>query len=58
MGLGSGIRKNIFRIPNPGSKRHRIPDPEPQNYLEVLIPTALWQELPATFFRCLYKEAI
>ncbi len=43
MGLGSGIRdprsgiqglgsgfweKNLFRIPDPGSKRHRIPDPD------------------------------
>jgi hypothetical protein len=27
MGLESGIRKNLFRILDPGSKRHRIPDP-------------------------------
>ncbi len=26
MGLRSGIRKNLFGIPDPGSKRHRIPD--------------------------------
>jgi hypothetical protein len=26
--LGSGIRKNLFRILDPGSKRHRIPDPQ------------------------------
>jgi len=31
MGLGFGIRnpeKTLFRIPDPGSKRHRIPDAE------------------------------
>ncbi len=27
---GSG--KNLFRIPDPGSKRHRIPDPDPQQW--------------------------
>jgi hypothetical protein len=31
MGLGSEIRPNLFRIPDPGVKRHRIPDPDPQN---------------------------
>jgi hypothetical protein len=30
MGLGSGI--NLFRIPFQGSKRHRIPDPDPQDW--------------------------
>jgi hypothetical protein len=41
--LGSGVRdprseirdpgsgKNLFGIPDPGSKRHRIPDPDPQH---------------------------
>jgi hypothetical protein len=33
MGLGSGIRdpgsgKNLFRIPDPGVKKHWIPDPQ------------------------------
>ncbi len=37
MGLGSGIwdpEKNLFRIPDPGpgSKRHQIPDPDPQHW--------------------------
>jgi hypothetical protein len=37
MGLGSGNRdpgsgKNLFWIPDPGSKRHRIPDPDPQHW--------------------------
>jgi hypothetical protein len=27
---GSGIRKNLFRILDPASKRHRIPDPDEQ----------------------------
>jgi hypothetical protein len=27
MGLGSGIRENLSRFPDQGSKRHRIPDP-------------------------------
>jgi len=40
MGLGSGIRdpeKNLFRIPDPGpgSKRHRIPDTDPQYCIYV-----------------------
>jgi hypothetical protein len=30
-----GIRKNA--IPHPWSKRHRIPDPEPQHLIEVII---------------------
>jgi hypothetical protein len=33
-----GSRKNLFRIPNPGSKRHRIPDPDPQHWVPVLVP--------------------
>ncbi len=32
MGLGSAIRKNLFRIPDPGSKRHRIPGPDLQHW--------------------------
>jgi hypothetical protein len=28
-----GTGKNLFRIPNPGSKRHRIPDPDPQHWI-------------------------
>jgi hypothetical protein len=28
---GSG--KNLFRIPDPGVKRHRIPDPDPQHWV-------------------------
>jgi hypothetical protein len=34
-GLGSGIRENLFRIPNPGSKGQKgtgIPDPDPQHW--------------------------
>jgi hypothetical protein len=30
---GSEIRKTLFQIPDPGSKRHRIPDPDPQHSL-------------------------
>jgi hypothetical protein len=35
-GLGSRIRdpksgRNLFRIPDPGVKRRRIPDPDPQH---------------------------
>jgi hypothetical protein len=44
MGLDSGseIRdqeKNLFRIPDPGpgSKRHRIPDPDPQHCSKGLL---------------------
>jgi hypothetical protein len=38
MVLGSGIRdpgsgKNLFRIPDPGVKKHPIPDPDPQHWL-------------------------
>jgi hypothetical protein len=36
MGLESEIRdpeKNLFRIPDPGVKRHRIPDSDPQHCL-------------------------
>jgi hypothetical protein len=38
---GSGIRdpgsgKNLFRTQIQGSKRHRIPDPDPQHWLPVL----------------------
>jgi hypothetical protein len=34
---GSGIRdpgsgKNLFRIPDPGVKKHPIPDPDPQHW--------------------------
>ncbi len=29
MGLGSGIREKP--VPDPGSKRHKIPDPDPQH---------------------------
>jgi hypothetical protein len=43
MGLGSGIRhqrsgirKILFRTQIQGSKRHRIPDPDPQHWLPVL----------------------
>jgi hypothetical protein len=31
--------KNLFRIPDPGSKRHRIPDPDPQHCLLRIIPS-------------------
>ncbi len=31
---GSG--KNLFRIPEPGVKRHRIPDPDPQHWQQLL----------------------
>ncbi len=53
MHLGSGIRdpgsgKNLFRIP--GSKRHRIPDPDPQHWYSVVshtsginIPWCIWR---------------
>jgi hypothetical protein len=39
---GFGIRdpgsgKNVFRIANPESKRHRIPDPEPQQWVFLTI---------------------
>jgi hypothetical protein len=27
-------KKNLFRVLDPGSKRHRIPDPDPQHCLE------------------------
>ncbi len=33
-----GSEKNLFRIPNPGSrnqKRHRIPDPDPQHWFRI-----------------------
>jgi hypothetical protein len=30
---GSG--KNLFRIPDPGVKKHPIPDPDPQHWLVV-----------------------
>jgi hypothetical protein len=33
MGLGSGIRKKLFRIR--GSKRHRIPDPDPKRCIAL-----------------------
>ncbi len=33
MGLGSGIRKKP--IPDPGAKKHRIPDPDPQHWEEL-----------------------
>ncbi len=33
IGLGSAVRKNLFRIPDLGSKRHRMPDPDPQYWL-------------------------
>jgi hypothetical protein len=41
MGLGPEIRdpeKNLFQIPDPGpvSKRHRIPDPDPQHLLSTI----------------------
>jgi hypothetical protein len=37
MVLGSEIRdpgygKNLFRIPDPGVKKHPIPDPDPQHW--------------------------
>ncbi len=32
MGLGSEIRDPEKPIPDPGSKRHRIPDPDPQHW--------------------------
>ncbi len=40
MVLGSGIRdpgsgKNLFRIPDPGVKKHPIPDPDPQHCILV-----------------------
>jgi hypothetical protein len=40
MGLGCGIRdpgsgKTLFRIPDPGVKRHRIPDLDPQQESEL-----------------------
>jgi hypothetical protein len=40
MGLGSGIRdsgsgKNLFWIPDPGVKIHRIPDPDPQQWFSL-----------------------
>jgi hypothetical protein len=36
MGLGSGIwKKPIFWIPDPGVKRHWIPDPNPQHWILV-----------------------
>jgi hypothetical protein len=45
MGLGSEIRdpeRNLFRIPDPGpgSKRHRIPNPDPQHWLFIIIISA------------------
>jgi hypothetical protein len=41
MGWGFGIQdpeKNLFRIPDPGqgSKKHRIPDPDPQHCIILL----------------------
>jgi hypothetical protein len=41
MGLGSGIRdpgsgKILFRIRVQGSKRHRIPDPDPQHWYQLI----------------------
>jgi hypothetical protein len=59
MGLGSGIRdpgygKNLFRIRIPGSKRHRIPDPDPQNCgSEIKMSTHLY----SGFSRVLYWRA-
>jgi hypothetical protein len=40
MVLGSGIRdprsgKNLFRIPDPGVKKHPIPDPDPQHCMHI-----------------------
>ncbi len=39
MGFGSG--KNLFRIPDPGSKRQRIPDPDPQHWITGKVPGSL-----------------
>jgi hypothetical protein len=39
MGLGSGIRKNLFRIPHPRSKRHRLPYPYPQRWRQLTLST-------------------
>jgi hypothetical protein len=51
MVLGSGIRgpgsgKNLFRIPNPGSRGQKgtgswIPDPDPQHWLNLLLFSAV-----------------
>ncbi len=40
----SGSRKNLSRIPDQGSKRHRIPDPDPQHCSGV---SSSW--LPSNF---------
>jgi hypothetical protein len=48
MVLGSGIRypgsgKNLFRIPDPGVKKHPIPDPHHwKNYLKVFMLCLLY----------------
>jgi hypothetical protein len=41
MGLGSGIRdpeKKTIPDPGPRSKRHRIPDPDPQHWKKITNP--------------------
>jgi hypothetical protein len=51
MGLGYGIRnpgsgKNLFRIPDPGAKKHPIPDPGsatlqfPCSWIRIRIPNS------------------
>jgi hypothetical protein len=34
-GIHPGFGKNLFRIPDPGVQRHRIPDPAPQHLTEA-----------------------
>jgi hypothetical protein len=46
MGLGSGIRKNLFRIPDPGIKK--APDPDPQHFTVCKTTVA---ELPVLYIR-------
>ncbi len=53
MVLGFGIRdpgcgKNLFRIPDQGSKRHWIPDPDPQHWL-LGISLGPWRSMSIFF---------
>jgi hypothetical protein len=63
MGLGSGIRdpgseKTYSGSRIQGSKRHRIPDPDPQHWIrsETLVPTT--RTLTSFIFKELQQEAM